>query len=66
MNSKHITESKTFWFNLAVAILPLLGENLDLVKDYLSDGGYLAYMCLVSAGNVYLRSITNSPVTVIK
>ena len=59
---KHIFESRTFWFNIAAAVLPLLADNLALVQEYLPNGGYLAYMCAVSIGNVYLRSITNAPV----
>jgi hypothetical protein len=62
VDSKHILESRTFWFNLAAAVLPLLADNLALVRDYLPNGGYLVYMCLVSAGNVYLRTVTNAPV----
>lgn len=64
MDSKHILQSRTFWFNIAAALLPLLADNLLLVRDYLPDGGYLVYMCLVSAGNVYLRSVTSTPVRV--
>lgn len=59
---KHILKSRTFWFNIAAAVLPLLADNIGLVRDYLPDGGYLVYMCLVSIGNVYLRTITTSPV----
>ncbi|MCQ8182189.1 hypothetical protein NP603_13790 [Methylomonas sp. SURF-1] len=59
---KHIFKSRTFWFNVAAALLPLLADNVELVRDYLPDGGYLVYMCLVSAGNVYLRTVTTTPV----
>ena len=63
MESKYILNSRTFWFNVAAALLPLLADNLHLMREYLSAGGYLVYMCLISAGNVYLRSVTNGPVT---
>jgi hypothetical protein len=59
---KHIFESRTFWFNILAALLPMLADNLDLLRNYLPDWGYLTYMCLVSIGNVYLRSITTTPV----
>lgn len=59
---KHILKSRTFWFNIAAAVLPLLADNVELVREYLPSGGYLVYMCLVSIGNVYLRTITNTPV----
>jgi hypothetical protein len=62
MDSKHILNSRTFWFNIAAAVLPLLADNLELVRDYLPSWGYLGYMCLVSTGNVYLRTITSAPV----
>ncbi|NOV29180.1 hypothetical protein [Methylomonas sp. ZR1] len=62
-NAKHILGSKTFWFNVAAAVLPLLESNLHLVRDYLPDGGYLFYMCAVSVANIYLRIITRVPVT---
>ena len=63
MSKKHITQSKTLWFNLAVAMLAVIAQNTALLQSYLSDGGYLIVMMLVSAGNVYLRSVTNSAVT---
>lgn len=66
MESKYILKSRTFWFNVAAALLPLLADNLHLVREYLPDGGYLVYMCLVSAGNVYLRSATSTAVTLKK
>lgn len=64
--SKPIACSRTVWFNVAAAVLPLLVDNVLLVRDYLPDWSYLLYMCLVSIGNVYLRSITSMPVTIKK
>lgn len=64
MNPKHILASRTFWFNIAAALLPLLADNIELVREYLPAGGYLVYMCLVSSCNVYLRTITTTPVRV--
>lgn len=63
MDAKYYTQSKTVWFNLAAAVLPILAENVHLLRDYLPDGGYLLYMCLVSIGNVYLRGISSTPIT---
>lgn len=64
MDSKHILQSRTFWFNLAAAVLPLLADNVGLVREYLPDGGYLVYLCLVSSANVYLRTLTSMPVRI--
>ena len=61
---KPILKSRTVWFNVAAALLPLLADNLLLVRPYFSDGGYLVYMCLVSAGNVYLRTLTTTGVRI--
>lgn len=58
METKPITCSRTFWFNIAAAVLPILADNVGLMRDYLPDLSYLIYMCLVSAGNVYLRTRT--------
>lgn len=63
MQSKHIFNSKTFWFNIAAVLVPLLADNLHLVRGYLPDWAYLIYMCLVSGANIYLRSITTQPIT---
>jgi len=62
MDNKPIIQSRTILFNIAAALLPLLADNLSLVRPYFSDGGYLIYICLVSAGNVYLRTITTTGV----
>lgn len=59
---KSFFRSRTIWFNVAAALLPILADNLLLARPYLTDGGYLIYMCLVSAGNVYLRTITTTGV----
>lgn len=61
---KHILQSRTVWFNLATALLPILADNLHLVRGYLPDWAYLVYLCLVAAGNVYLRTLTSQPVRI--
>ncbi|MDI1278037.1 hypothetical protein [Methylobacter sp.] len=62
MPNKHIFQSKTFWFNVLIMLLPLLSDHIELLRSYLSDGGFLVVMMLVGAGNVYLRSVTSQPV----
>lgn len=47
---------------MAIAALTALLSNVELLRPYLNDGGYLALLMLSSAGGVYLRSITNAPV----
>lgn len=60
--TKPIAHSKTLWFNLLIAVFMVLFDHVDLLKTYLSDGGYLAVMMAVSAGNIYLRALTNTGV----
>jgi hypothetical protein len=63
LETKAAGKSKTILFNVAVAAFAILEAQTGLLRSYLSDGGYLALMMLVSAVNVYLRSITVSAVT---
>jgi len=62
IDSKRAIHSKTLLFNLAVAALAVLVDHVDLLRSYLSDGGYLLLMMFVSAANVWLRSVTTQPV----
>lgn len=59
---KNLFSSKTIWFNVFMAVFPLLADHVELMRSYLSDGGYLLLMMFVGAVNVYLRSITTQPV----
>lgn len=56
--SKPLLKSKTLWFNLAVAAFAVLVDHTDLLRNYLSDGSYLIVMMLISAANIYLRTVT--------
>ena len=60
--AKHISQSKTVWFNLIMAAFAVLVDNTDLLRTYLPDSGYLLLMMAVSAGNVYLRTLTTTAV----
>lgn len=60
--TKPIARSKTLWFNLAVAAFAVLVDHTDLLRNYLSDGSYLAVMMFISAGNIYLRTVTTTGV----
>ena len=60
--AKHISQSKTLWFNLIAAAFAVLVDNTELLRDTLPNGGYLLLMMAVSAGNVYLRTITSTTV----
>lgn len=62
MEPKSILSSKTVWFNVAVAAFAVLVDNTDLLRGYLPDGAYLGLMMVVSAANVYLRTVTTVPV----
>jgi hypothetical protein len=60
--AKYIVQSKTVWFNLITFLLAVVVDSSGLLQAYLSTGGYLLLMMGVSAGNVYLRTITTTPV----
>ena len=64
--TKHISQSKTLWFNLGLAALAVLTDHTDLLRSSLPDGGYLVVMMLASAGNIYLRTVTTSGVRLTK
>lgn len=60
--TKHISQSKTLWFNLIVAALAVLVDNTDLLRSALPDHAYLLVMVLAASANVYLRTITSTAV----
>jgi len=60
--TKHISRSKTLWFNLAVAAFAVLVDHTDLLRNYLSDGSYLVVMMFISSVNIYLRTATTTGV----
>lgn len=62
MEPKLITHSRTVWFNALIAVLSVLCAQTELLRPYVSDGGYLVLLLVSAAGNVYLRSITQTPV----
>ena len=63
MDKKHFLESKTIWFNMALAAFVVLSDNIELLRDYMGGGGYISVMMLVAAINAYLRSITTQGIT---
>lgn len=62
MEAKHWTESRTIRWNALIAAMTVLLSNVELLRNYVGDGGYLLLMMAASAGNVYLRSMTREPV----
>ncbi|NOR71616.1 MAG: hypothetical protein GQ532_18335 [Methylomarinum sp.] len=60
---KHYLQSKTIWFNIALALFAVISTHTDLLREYMSDGGYMLVLMLVSAGNTYLRCITKQGVS---
>lgn len=60
VQSKNILKSKTFWFNIATAGLGLF------TNAYMSvPGGNMTVTAAIAAGNIFLRSITSAPVTIL-
>lgn len=67
--TKSIFQSKTFWFNLVGG---LVGISTMVTGDQLTELGIngvaqkwtmVGIGAVVTFGNIYLRSITNAPVT---
>ncbi len=57
---KHLLQSKTFWANIAVALIPLLIPAVqDLLRDYPSQAA-----TVIAVLNIVLRIVTTNPVTV--
>ncbi len=57
---KHLLQSKTFWANIAVALIPLLIPAVqDLLRDYPSQSA-----TVIAILNIVLRVVTTNPVTV--
>ncbi len=61
-NEKPYWQSKTLWFNLGVALFTVLSQHSLLLRSYLTDGGYLTLLMLISAGNVWLRTVTDQAI----
>lgn len=51
---------KTITFNLLVAVVPIM--ELTEMKAIIPDDYLSVYLLCVAIGNVYLRSITTTPV----
>ena len=60
---KPVSHSKTIWFNIGVGVCSLLAEQSGLMQSMLSDKYYLAFMIIISSINIYLRSITDTAVS---
>lgn len=60
--SKNALQSKTILFNLFIAAFAVLADNTGLLRSSLSDSNYLLLMMVVSCINIYLRSVTSTPV----
>lgn len=61
--TKSLFKSKTFWFNLAVALAAIVSDNSEILRGSLSGGNYMLLMMLISAVNIYLRTITSTGIT---
>lgn len=59
---KPIWHSKTLWFNLAATAMAVLADNSGLLRESLSSGGYVLLLMAISAGNVFLRTLTTTGV----
>lgn len=55
-------QSKTIWFNAAVAAGVALESNLNILQGHIAPGLYVALASVVAGGNVALRLITTQPI----
>jgi hypothetical protein len=56
-------QSKTLWFNVAVAIGAAIEASLTLVQGYFDPRVFLALIGLVAGVNVVLRFLTTTGVS---
>lgn len=55
-------QSKTIWFNVAIAVGVAVDANLGLMRDQLSPGVYVALASGIAGVNVLLRMVTNQAI----
>lgn len=60
VEKKNILKSKSFWFNIATGALGLFTNAYASVP-----GGNATVTAVIAAGNIFLRSLTTQPVTVL-
>lgn len=60
VEKKNILKSKTFWFNIATAGLGLFTNSYMNIP-----GGNATLVAGLSAANIFLRSVSSAPVTVL-
>lgn len=59
---KHWWQSKTIWFNVAIAVGVAVDANMGLLRDQLSPGVYVALASGIAGVNVLLRMITSQAI----
>jgi uncharacterized membrane protein len=58
---KHWYQSKTYWFNISLAIVGILELNLHLIQEHLGDS-YGIVVIVVSIVGVMLRNVTTTQI----
>ena len=64
METKKLSESKTFWFNLVGALLTSMEVFTGAVQSHVSANVYLAMLTVSVAGNFALRFYTDKAVAI--
>ena len=62
--TKKLSESKTFWFNIIGALFTAMEAFTGLVQAHVSTNVYLVMLTISVAGNFALRFYTDKAVTV--
>ena len=62
--TKKLSESKTFWFNIIGALFTAMEAFTGLVQPHVSVNVYLVMLTISVAGNFALRFYTDKAVTV--
>lgn len=58
-NTKVWWKSKTVWFNFIMGLLPIVIDNLAVLKSALPDNVYGIILFTAIAGNAILRFVTS-------
>ena len=61
INSKKWYKSKTYWFNIAIAIVGLMQINVELFRNILGDNCGIAVVIIGVVG-ILLRNTTTDPI----
>jgi hypothetical protein len=63
IKQKHWWQSKTLWFNVAIAVGTAVEASLHVLQAQYEPTFYLTIVAITAAGNIVLRTISNQELT---